>query len=139
MKDHHYPYPILLQLCQVNPSKTGIRKVIANFWTINDPPGLQGLKVMTRLLNFNTFYTEEIDFSKCHVTLQKWLHYPLGVITPSLRTTGLDAVYISCVHIWPYRGGAVLLPVGHGVGLLALEHGLVCPFAIWPSVFRGGW
>ena len=38
----------------------------------------------------------------------------------------LDAVYISCNHIWPYRGEAALLPDGHGVGLLALGHCLLC-------------
>ena len=27
----------------LNPSKTGIGEVIDIFWTINDPPGLQGL------------------------------------------------------------------------------------------------
>ena len=27
----------------INHSKTGVGKVIAIFWTINDPPGLQGL------------------------------------------------------------------------------------------------
>ena len=26
----------------------------------------------------------------------------------------------------------MLLPIGHGVGLLALGHGLLCPFAGWP-------
>ena len=37
-------------------------------------------------------------------------------------------MYISCIHNWPYRDEAVLLPVGHGVELLALGHGLLCPF-----------
>ena len=29
----------------LNPWSPGIREVIAIFWTINDPPGLQGLKL----------------------------------------------------------------------------------------------
>ena len=45
----------------------------------------------------------------------------------------LDAVCISCNHYWPYRVGAVL-PDGHGVGPLALGHGLV-PVAGGPSIF----
>ena len=28
----------------LNPQKTGIAEVMDIFWTINDPPGLQGLK-----------------------------------------------------------------------------------------------
>ena len=44
----------------------------------------------------------------------------------------LDTVCISCNHYWPYRVGAVLLPDSHGVGPLALAHGLLFPLLVGP-------
>ena len=40
------------------------------------------------------------------------------------------------VDDWPCLVGAVLLPVGHGVGLLALGHGLLCPLLVGPPSFE---
>ena len=68
---------------------------------VNSLPRSPCLQEVPRPLNGGTSF-----FSKCRLLL--------------------DAVYILCNHIWPYRGGAVLLPDGHGVGLLALGHGLLC-------------
>ena len=59
---------------------------------------------------------------------------PLGGGPSSFSKCGLclGAVCISCNHNWPYRVGAMLLPDGHGVGLLALGHGLLFLLLVGP-------
>ena len=74
---------------------------------VNSPPRSPCLQVVQQPLSGSTS-----TYSKCRLCL--------------------DAVCISCNHYYPYRVGAVLLPDGHGVGPLALGHGLLCPLLVGP-------
>ena len=78
---------------------------------LNSPPRSPRLQEVQRPLSGSVF-----TYSKCRLCL--------------------GAVCISCNHYWPYWVGAVLLPDGHGMGPLALGHGLLCPLLMGPPILR---